>query len=126
MDFDNSKPIYLQIVDLFYENILEKRWQENERIPSVREVAMMVEVNPNTAIRAFTHLQEQEVIHNKRGIGYFVSEKGYDKVLDIKRHEFIETTLPDVFKKMGLLNVNIKEVNNSFNQYLNNIDHEKK
>ncbi len=126
MDFDNSKPIYLQIVDFFYENILERRWQENERIPSVREIAMMVEVNPNTAIRAFTHLQEQEVIYNKRGIGYFVSENGYDRVLTIKKKEFMKTLLPDVFKKMGLLDVTIKEVNQAFHQYLKNIDHEKK
>ena len=67
MDFDNGKPIYLQIVELFYENILLRQWQEAERIPSVREIAILVEVNPNTAMRAFTHLQEQDVIHNKRG-----------------------------------------------------------
>ncbi|EZH73276.1 GntR family transcriptional regulator [Aquimarina atlantica] len=126
MDFDNSKPIYLQIVDVFYENILVKKWQENERIPSVREIAVMVEVNPNTAIRAFTYLQEQEVIYNKRGIGYFVSENGYNKVLDIKRKEFMEDLLPDIFKKMRLLDINFEEVKDSFNQYLNNIDHENK
>ncbi|WP_024768702.1 GntR family transcriptional regulator [Aquimarina macrocephali] len=126
MDFDDSKPIYLQIVDFFYENILVKRWQEDERIPSVREIAVMVEVNPNTAIRAFTYLQEQEVIYNKRGIGYFVSENGYNKVLDIKRKEFMEELLPDIFKKMGLLDIKFEEVKDSFNQYLNNIDHENK
>lgn len=126
MDFDNSKPIYLQIVDVFYENILVKKWQEGERIPSVREIAVMVEVNPNTAIRAFTYLQEQEVIYNKRGIGYFVSENGYNKVLDIKRKEFMKDLLPDIFKKMRLLDIKFEEVKDSFNQYLNNIDHENK
>ena len=126
MDFDNGKPIYLQIVEIFYENILLRKWQEEERIPSVREVAVMVEVNPNTAMRAFTHLQEQEVIHNKRGIGYFVSENGYDKVLDIKRKEFKEETLPDAFKKMKLLDVTFEEVKVSYNVYLKNCDDEKK
>lgn len=126
MDFDNSKPIYLQIVDFFYESILARRWKEEERIPSVREIAVMVEVNPNTAIRAFNYLQEQEVIYNKRGIGYFVSENGYNKVLDIKKKEFMELTLPDVYKKMGLLDIKFKEVEHSYNQYLKDIDHEKK
>ncbi|TAI49164.1 GntR family transcriptional regulator [Flagellimonas allohymeniacidonis] len=116
MDFDNSKPIYLQIVDFFYENILEKRWQEEERIPSVREVAMMVEVNPNTAIRAFNHLQDLEVIYNKRGIGYFVSQDGFSKVLEIKRREFMEQTLPDVFKKMSLMDIPFDELKNAYNQ----------
>nr|WP_299389042.1 GntR family transcriptional regulator [Allomuricauda sp.] len=117
MDFDNSKPIYLQIVDLFYENILMKTWQEGSRIPSVREVAMMVEVNPNTAIRAFNHLQDLEVIYNKRGIGYFVADNGYSKVLDIKRAEFMEQSLPDVFKKMTLLGISFEQLKNVYNQH---------
>lgn len=117
MDFDNSRPIYLQIVDFFYENILVRRWQDGERIPSVREIAVMVEVNPNTAIRAFNHLQELEVIYNKRGIGYFVSKDGYKKVLDIKRNEFKEQTLPDVFKQMRLLDVTFEEVKNLYDQH---------
>ncbi len=119
MDFDNSKPIYLQIVDFFYENILVKRWQEEERIPSVREIAMMVEVNPNTAIRAFNHLQDLEVIYNKRGIGYFVSNNGYTKVLEIKRKEFMEQLLPEVVKKMSLLGITFDELKNAYNQQEN-------
>jgi len=126
MDFDNGKPIYLQIVELFYENILLRQWQEAERIPSVREIAVMVEVNPNTAIRAFAHLQEQDVIHNKRGIGYFVSENGYDKVLDIKRKELKQETLPNVFKKMKLLDVTFEEVKTSYDTYLKQDENEKK
>ena len=119
MDFDNSKPIYLQLVDFFYENILLRKWQEGERIPSVRELAVMVEVNPNTAIRAFNHLQELEVIYNKRGIGYFVAEDGHSKVLEIKRNEFKEVVLPDVFKKMRLLDVKFEEVKNLYDQHSN-------
>ncbi|MGW9686637.1 GntR family transcriptional regulator [Flagellimonas sp. 2504JD1-5] len=119
MDFDNSKPIYLQIVDFFYENILTKRWTEEERIPSVREVAMMVEVNPNTAIRAFNHLQDLGVIYNKRGIGYFVASDGYTKVRDIKRKEFMEQMLPDVFKKLNLLDISFDELKNEYNQHKN-------
>ncbi len=126
MDFDNGKPIYLQIVDFFYENILVRRWQEEERIPSVREVAVMVEVNPNTAIRAFNHLQEREVIYNKRGIGYFVSKSGYDRVLDIKKEEFMGVTLPDVFKEMMLLDVEFEEVKNSYDQYVKQTKDEEK
>ncbi|WP_422348316.1 GntR family transcriptional regulator [Flagellimonas sp.] len=119
MDFDNSKPIYLQIVDFFYENILSKQWQEGSRIPSVREVAMMVEVNPNTAIRAFNHLQDLEVIYNKRGIGYFVSDNGFTTVSDIKRKEFLEQNLPSLFKQMSLLDIGIEELNNAYNQHKN-------
>ncbi|MEM8764454.1 MAG: GntR family transcriptional regulator [Bacteroidota bacterium] len=119
MDFDNSKPIYLQIVDFFYEKILEEEWKPNERIPSVREVAMMVEVNPNTAIRAFTHLQELEVIYNKRGIGYFVADNGLEAVLRIKRKAFLEQTLPDVFKQMNLLNISLEALEEAYKRMNN-------
>ncbi|MEM9363725.1 MAG: GntR family transcriptional regulator [Bacteroidota bacterium] len=119
MDFDNSKPIYLQIAEVFYENILEKQWKEEERIPSVREIAMLVEVNPNTAIRAFNHLQDLGVIYNKRGIGYFVAKEGYAKVMEIKRKEFMEHTLPDVFRKMNMMNIPLEELINVFNQEKN-------
>lgn len=119
MDFDNSKPIYLQIVDFFYEKILEEEWKPKERIPSVREVAMQVEVNPNTAIRAFTHLQELEVIYNKRGIGFFVAEDGLDKVLSIKRKAFLEQTLPDVIKQMNLLNISLETLEEAYKRIKN-------
>lgn len=126
MDFHNSTPIYLQIAEVFYEHILIRKWQEEERIPSVREIAVMVEVNPNTAMRAFTFLQEQGVIYNKRGIGYFVSSDGYNKVLDIKREEFVTTLLPEVFKKMKMLNVSFEEVHQSYEQALKQDSNEKK
>ena len=47
--------------------------QEEERILSVREYAATVEVNANTVVRTYDYLQGQEIIYNKRGIGYFVS-----------------------------------------------------
>lgn len=68
MDFNDKQSIYLQIVDFLNEQILLERWQSEERIPSVRELASMVEVNPNTVMRSFEFLQQQEVIYNKRGI----------------------------------------------------------
>ncbi len=110
MEYIEAQPIYMQIADYFCENILLKKWHSNERIPSVREMAVLMEVNPNTAMRAFTFLQEKGIIYNKRGIGYFVSEKGYKKVLDYKREEFIKKEMPSFFKKMNLLNFSCKEI----------------
>lgn len=105
MDFIDNQPIYMQISDYFCENILTKEWKENEKIPSVREIAVLVEVNPNTAIRAYTFLQEQGIIYNKRGIGYFVSEDGYQKALEMRKDEFIRKDVPVFFKTMNLLNM---------------------
>lgn len=93
----------MQIADYFCENILKKEWKENEKIPSVREIAVLVEVNPNTALRAYTFLQDQGIIHNKRGIGYFVAEDGYEKTLEKRKTEFVQKDLPSLFKTMELL-----------------------
>lgn len=110
MQFIENQPIYLQIADRICESILMKKWALNERIPSVREVAVMMEVNPNTALRAFTFLQDKDIIQNKRGIGYFVGENGYEQALSYKRIEFIERDAPTLFKTMKMLNLSCQQM----------------
>ena len=68
MEFPGNQPIYLQIADNLCENILRKEWKEEDRIPSVRDLAVQFEVNPNTVQRAYTWLQEKDIIANRRGI----------------------------------------------------------
>ncbi len=116
MEFLENQPIYMQIADVFCENILLQKWKINERIPSVREVAVQMEVNPNTAMRAFVYLQEKEIIFNKRGIGYFVAEEGYRKAMELKRAEFIEKDLPVVMKTMKLLDITCSEMEELYQQ----------
>jgi GntR family transcriptional regulator len=110
MEFIENQPIYMQIADNFCENILLDKWKANERIPSVRDIAVTMEVNPNTAMRAFVYLQEKDIIYNKRGIGYFVAEEGFQKALELKRAEFIEKDLPVLMKTMKLLDITCDEM----------------
>src|SRR6056297_2472206 len=110
MEFRENQAIYLQIADHIIENILLKKWPEKERIPSVREMAVQLEVNPNTVARTYNFLQEKEIIYNKRGIGYFVAENGYEQAKSVKREEFIKHDVPAFFKKMELLEMNLEEV----------------
>ncbi|MFN3556423.1 MAG: GntR family transcriptional regulator [Bacteroidales bacterium] len=117
MEFLENQPIYMQIADNFCENILTQNWKANQRIPSVREIAVTMEVNPNTAMRAFVYLQDKEIIYNKRGIGYFVAEEGYQKALELKRAEFIEKDLPVLMKTMKLLDISCHEMESIYKQY---------
>lgn len=103
MEFTDRQPIYKQISDYFCNQILEKKWKPGDRVPSVREIAVQMEVNPNTAMRAFQILQDQEILINRRGIGHFIAEEAYQKTLELQRNEFIENELPVFFKKMKLL-----------------------
>jgi len=110
MKFTDKKPIYQQIADHFCRNILQKKWTSGDRIPSVRETAVAMEVNPNTVMRAFHYLQERKIADKKRGIGYFVSDAAYQEVLELKRAEFIEQDLPVFFRKMELLGYSCQEL----------------
>lgn len=117
MQFDKDKPIYAQIVDRIIENILQKKWKTEERIPSVRELAVSLEVNPNTVVRSYNYLQDQEVIYNQRGIGYFVLSEGRERAKQIKRSEFIEKELPYFFKTMQLLEMTMDEIEIKYNEF---------
>lgn len=114
MDFKSEKPIYQQIVDFVCDNIAGGRWPEQERIPSVRDLAAQLQVNPNTAMRAYERLQMAEIITNSRGIGYFVAKGAKEQVIDLKRAEFFEVTLPEVFDTMDTLGISIGEVTDKY------------
>ena len=110
MDFNQNKPIYLQIADSICEKILSGEYLPDERILSVRELGISLGVNPNTIARVYDHLQGMEVIYNKRGIGYFVAPDAPEKVLQSHREEFLRNELPVVVKKMKLLGILLEEL----------------
>jgi len=110
MNYSENQPIYMQIVDYFCDQILSKAWNPEDRIPSVRDIAVKLEVNPNTAIRAFHYLQDEGVFYNQRGVGYFVTEDAPEKVHKLKREEFIKHKLPDFFRDMKRLGFTCREL----------------
>lgn len=120
MDYSENKPIYMQIVDHFCDQILKKNWGAGERIPSVRDIAVTMEVNPNTAIRAFHYLQGEDVLYNERGVGYFVSDQAYDQVLKIKREQFIQEKLPRFYRDMKLLGFSTAELDELYKKHHKN------
>lgn len=120
MNFHSNKAIYIQIADLICEKILAGTFKEEERIPSVRELAVDLEVNPNTVMRTYEYLQDLEIISNKRGVGFFVNTDSAERVTTYLRKEFMEQELPNLFKNMKILSINISEIENLYLQYLQN------
>lgn len=110
MDFKDNKAIYLQIADYLCDEILQGKYLEEERIPSVREYASIVEVNVNTCMRTYDWLQSQDIIFTKRGLGYFVTPGAKDTILDMRKREFFEDFLPELSKKMQTLSISIEEL----------------
>jgi GntR family transcriptional regulator len=120
MEFGDSNAIYLQIADQLCENILLKRWKPGDRIPSVREMAVSIEVNPNTVMRTYTYLQEKGIVYNKRGIGFYVTDDGYQKTRDLRKEDFLNQELPKIFKAMSLLNLSMDDVNSYYQKFVKN------
>ena len=103
MEFDGNKPIYLQIVDVICDNILDGTLKPDGRILSVREYGAQLGVNPNTIMRSYEKLTTDEIIYNKRGLGYFISPDARDKVLAIRRAQFHEEVVPKIRRQMAQL-----------------------
>lgn len=118
MEFKETQAIYLQIGDYICENILTGKWKTDERILSIRELGVNLEVNPNTVMRTYEFLQNQGIIYNKRGIGYYVSEDAPAKIKSYRKAIFMEHELPQFFKNMLLLGMDMDEVIPYYQQFL--------
>ena len=117
MQFRESQAIYLQIEDFVCEKILLKEWKSDERIPAVRELAIQLEVNPNTVMRTYEFLQQQDIIYNQRGIGYFVAQGAIKNAVQYRKNEFMERDLPQLFRTMYLLDMEPDELKPRFEKY---------
>ncbi len=117
MKFKETKSIYQQIADRLCDEILQGTYREEERIPSVREYAATVEVNANTVVRSYDQLQGQEIIYNKRGIGYFVAECAVERIKQLRKQTFLSEELPEFFGSLNTLDISIAEVEKLYNEW---------
>ena len=117
MQFRDSASIYLQIADYICEKILLKEWKVDERVPSVRELAMQLEVNPNTVMRTYEFLQQQAIIYNQRGIGYFVAADALKNATQYRKTEFMENELPVLFRNLFMLGMDVEELKPRFEKF---------
>ncbi|MDR3652792.1 MAG: GntR family transcriptional regulator [Paludibacter sp.] len=122
MEFKDTQAIYIQIGDYINEQILLERWKEGDRILSVRELGVDLQVNPNTVMRAYDFLQNNEIIFNKRGVGYFVEDQAKNKIIAYRRKQFLELELPVIFKNMKLLGMNFDELKSKYEEFSKNIN----
>lgn len=118
MEFSENKAIYLQIADYVCEQILLGKFSDEKKIPSVRELAILMEVNPNTVMRTYDLLQTKEIINNKRGIGFFINEEAGTNIKQYLKEQFINDELPAVFKNIYLLNIQFDELEARYQSFV--------
>ncbi|MCU0339349.1 MAG: GntR family transcriptional regulator [Spirosomaceae bacterium] len=117
MNFHNQIPIYLQIAEYIGEQVLTQQWKPDDKVPSIRELAVQLEVNPNTVQRTYDFLQTREVIFTKRGLGYFVAASAEQNYLAWRREAFIQNELPIFFKQLRLLKMDFEELQQRFYEH---------
>ena len=117
MEFRDKQSIYLQIAEYVCDQILMGKWALGEKIISIRELAITIEVNPNTVQRAYDFLQQRGIITNKRGIGYFTEEDALERIISFRREQFVQNELPFLFRNLYLLKMDFKEVKQLYEQF---------
>ena len=117
MQFRRGESIYQQISEYIYAQVLKGEWTAESRVPSVRELAVELEVNPNTVLRSYNILQEEGVIYNRRGIGYFVAQEGREAARRGKLEELYEEELPELFDRLELLGVTAAELAEAYTSH---------
>ena len=114
MTITNDKAIYIQMADRLCDEILADKYKDDDRIPSVREYSVLLEVNTNTAVKAYDELARANIIYNKRGLGYFVTPGAKKQILKERKQEFMKQRLPELFRQMALLDITIDDVANAY------------
>ena len=110
MTFTNDNAIYIPMADRLCDEILAGTYQDDDRIPSVREYAVLLQVNTNTAVKAYDQLARDGIIYNKRGLGYFVTQGARKEIRKARKREFMKETLPELFCQMRLLDITLEDV----------------
>ncbi len=108
--FNESSPIYLQIVEKIKADIVAGKLKGGDKLPSVREVAESFRVNPNTVQRVFMELEREGVAYPQRGIGTFVSEEPLlvEKLKDSQAQKYTGRYVAEM-KELGMGNDEILE-----------------
>ena len=114
MIFSNDKAIYLQMADRLCDEILSGKYGDDDRIPSVRDYSVLLEVNTNTAVKAYEQLAREDIIYNKRGLGYFVTKGAKAQILKTRKKAFMDERLPELFRQMKLLGITLDDIRKAY------------
>ena len=101
--FNDSQPIFLQIRQRIVEMILKKAVKEGESLPSVRQIATDLSVNPLTVTKAYDGLVDIGVVESRRGMGMFVNEGAREKLLAHERQKFLTEDWPRIVAQIRAL-----------------------
>ncbi|MDY5857847.1 MAG: GntR family transcriptional regulator [Porphyromonas sp.] len=107
---NNNQVGYASILQYVGDRILLGTYAEGERIPSVRDMAVQMEVNPITITRAYDRLQQLGAIRVQRGLGYFVADGAIATIREERLARFRNETIPELRRTLALLGITPREL----------------
>ena len=116
--FDNDRPIYIQLVEQLRISIVSGNISKGDRLPSVRELALIAKVNPNTMQKALVELEEEKLIYTERTNGKFVTND--DKLLKKVREKLAKEKVECFFSDMKKIGMNEEETIMYLQKKINN------
>lgn len=106
----DDQPIWKQIKDRVLSAILDEGIKEGEPLPSVRQVALDLQVNPLTVSKAYQELADDGVVERRRGLGMFVIEGARAGLGESERTAFLNQEWPLVVTRIKRLNLSVQEL----------------
>ncbi|BDG46212.1 MULTISPECIES: GntR family transcriptional regulator [Bacillota] len=107
-EFDTTKPIYIQIMEMINKKIVRNEWKAGEKLPSVREMAVKTGVNPNTIQRTYSELERMGIVETRRGQGTFVTENV--EVIERLRERLKQDIVDDFIRNMTELGFTLDDM----------------
>lgn len=115
-EFEASKPIYIQIADKIFQQIVRAEIRPGDKLPSVREMAIQSGVNPNTIQRTYTEMERMGVVETKRGQGTFVVEK--EEIVMEMKHSMQKEIIGQFVNSMKELGLSKKQIVTGLDDFL--------
>lgn len=109
-EWKEDQPIYRQLRDKVAEAILKGSLQEGDALPSVRNIAVEMQINPLTASKAYQELVAEELVEKRRGLGMFVIAGAKDRLLSAERKQFLDEEWPSMVARIKSLGLDIEEL----------------
>ena len=108
IDFNNERPIYIQLVESIKLEIISGRLNPGDKLPSVREYAITTRVNPNTMQKALSELEEAKLIYTERTNGKFVTSNL--NIIEHEKEKYIEEKVNNFLEDLKELGMTEKEM----------------
>ena len=112
---NDKKPIYIQIKDWLADQIIDETIETHDKIPSTNEIVTYFKVNHITVSKGVTQLVEDGILYKKLGVGMFVEEGAREKLLKVRREEFVEDYLKPMLDEAAKLELTKEDIQQLIN-----------